>query len=385
MIRLGFDAKRALHNRTGLGNYARTFLQNLAHFYPENEYHLFSPALKSHANRQHFDNPCLRTPFHFHPIPSPLASWRRSFQMRGPLLSNRIQVYHGLSNEIPLDFDGLHGRVRSVLTVHDLIFLDLPSTYSWIDRRVYRFKTKRSLALADRVVAISEATRRQLLQHFPEHEHKIQVVLQPCSPEYYTDTPESFPHPLAHQSYWLWVGTVEPRKNLEGVLHALHLTPADQRLPLVVIGNTNHSYAQQCVQLAASLGLKIHWNPHRHPDPGKLSDKKGNLIAWYHHAQGLLYPSHLEGFGLPVAEALLSRCPVITTRHSSMAEICGPYGLLVDATQPEELQAAMASLRNDLAKAETLRQEGQRRAQSLLDPRRLTEQWMNLYRELIDE
>ena len=68
-----------------------------------------------------------------------------------------------------------------------------------------------------------------------------------------------------------------------------------------------------------------------------------------------------------------------------MAEICGPYGLLVDATQPEELQAAMASLRNDLAKAETLRQEGQRRAQSLLDPRRLTEQWMNLYRELIGE
>ncbi len=181
------------------------------------------------------------------------------------------------------------------------------------------------------------------------------------------------------------MGTVEPRKNLEAVLHALHFTPADQRLPLVVIGNTNHSYAQQCVQLAASLGLKIHWNPHLHPDPGKLSDKKGNLIAWYHHAQGLLYPSHLEGFGLPVAEALLSRCPVITTRHSSMAEICGPYGLLVDATQPEELQAAMASLRNDLAKAETLRQEGQRRAQSLLDPRRLTEQWMILYRELIGE
>ncbi|MFM7379931.1 MAG: glycosyltransferase family 1 protein, partial [Bacteroidota bacterium] len=107
MFRLGFDAKRVFHNRTGLGNYARTFLQNLAHFYPENEYHVFSPALKSHAKLQHSYNPYFSTPFHFHPIPSPLASWKRSFQMRGPLLSNRIQVYHGLSNEIPLDFDRL--------------------------------------------------------------------------------------------------------------------------------------------------------------------------------------------------------------------------------------------------------------------------------------
>ncbi|MBM3911531.1 MAG: glycosyltransferase family 4 protein [Sphingomonadales bacterium] len=383
MFRLGFDAKRAFHNRTGLGNYARTFLQNLAHFYPENEYHLFSPALKSHANRQHSDNPLFTTPFHFHPIQSPLASWKRSFQMRGPLLSNRIQVYHGLSNEIPLDLKRLQGRVRSVLTVHDLIFLDLPSTYSWIDCRVYRYKTKRSLALADRVVAISEATRRQLLQHFPEDEHKIQVILQPCSPEYYANSPKSSPHPLADQAYWLWVGTVEQRKNLETVLHALRLTPADERLPLVVIGNTSHPYAQQCVQLAASLGVKVHWNPHRHPDLGKPADEKANLIAWYRHAQGLVYPSHLEGFGLPVAEALLSRCPVITTRNSSMAEICGPHGLLVDSTQPEELQAAMASLRNDSAMGEALRNEGQSRALSLLDPRRITGQWMNLYRELI--
>ena len=175
------------------------------------------------------------------------------------LLSNNIQVYHGLSNEIPLDLKDYRGRVRSVLTVHDLIFLDLPSTYSWIDRRVYRFKTKRSLAMADRVVAISEATRLQLLRHFPEYGHKIQVILQPCSQAYYTEIPDSIPHPLEEQPYWLWVGTVEKRKNLEVILRALHLTPTDQRLPLVVIGNTSTDYAQQCVQLAAKLNLKVFW------------------------------------------------------------------------------------------------------------------------------
>ncbi|MFM7032777.1 MAG: hypothetical protein ACKOX4_09705, partial [Bacteroidota bacterium] len=80
MFRLGFDAKRVFHNRTGLGNYARTFLQNLSHFYPENEYHLFSPALKFAAKQQLSNNPYFTAPFHFYPIPSPLASWKRSFQ-----------------------------------------------------------------------------------------------------------------------------------------------------------------------------------------------------------------------------------------------------------------------------------------------------------------
>lgn len=305
--------------------------------------------------------------------------------MQSPLLSNNIQLYHGLSNEVPLDLGPLRGRIRSVVTIHDLIFMDLPATYPPVDRWIYRFKTKRSLALADRIVVISESTRRQVLRHFPEHAPKIQVILQPCSPEYYTDSPEPSAHPLGDQPYWLSVGTVEKRKNLETLLHALHLSPPDERLPLVVIGNTSRTYGQQCIQLACKLGLKVYWNPPSAANHGEYSDSKPNLIDWYRHARALVYPSHLEGFGLPVAEAMLSHCPVITTRHSAMAEICGPHGLLVDSTQPKDLQSAMSSLSKDPALSVTLRQEGYQRAKSLLDPRMLTTQWINLYRDLIGQ
>ncbi len=385
MLRLGFDAKRAFHNRTGLGNYARTFLRNLVDFYPENEYHLFTPGLKPHANQLLSDNPFFSKPFHCHQDKSFLASWNRSFRMQGPLLANKIQLYHGLSNEVPMDLERLRGSVRSVVTVHDLIFLDLPSTYPLIDHWVYRFKTRRSLALADRIVAISESTRRQLLRYFPEHAHKIQVILQPCSPSYYKDLPTASSHPLAERPYWLSVGTVEKRKNLESVLHALHLAQPDKRLPLVVFGNTEQPYGKHCIQLAAILGLEVYWNPPKSPTTAIHSSEKVDLIDWYRHAQGLLYPSHMEGFGLPVAEAMLSRCPVITTRSSSMAEICGPNGLLVDSTLPGELHAAMTSLHNDPALSATLRQEGYLRAKSLIDPRMLTAQWMNLYQDLFTQ
>jgi len=377
LLRLGFDAKRAFHNRTGLGNYARTFLSNLVQFFPENEYHLFTPASGYPASNLFLENALSASSFHLHQDKTTLASWNRSFRMRGPLLANQIQLYHGLSNEVPMDLKRLQGRVRSVVTVHDLIFMELPDTYPLVDRWIYQFKTRHTLAIADCIVAISESTRHQLLRYYPEHAHKIKVILQPCSPHFYEESVSASVHPLGKQAYWLSVGTVEKRKNLEAVLHALHQTKPSERLPLVVIGNTDSPYAAHCMSLAAQRGLQVHWNPHKPP----LGEP--DLKIWYRHAVGLVYPSHLEGFGLPVAEALLSRCPVITLRNSAMAEICGPHSLLVDSALDEELQSAMSTLQRDSTLRAQLQRDGFHRVKTLLDPEKLTTQWIDFYRDLI--
>jgi glycosyltransferase involved in cell wall biosynthesis len=272
-----------------------------------------------------------------------------------------------------------------VVTVHDLIYRDIPSTYPAADRWIYRFKTRRSLALADKVVAISEFTRSRILQYFPEHAPKVQVIWQPCSPRYYEDSPDTVDHPLAEQPYWLSVGTVEKRKNLESVLQALRLARPDDRLPLVVFGNIKGPYAARCIRLAAQWGLKVHWNPDISPSGDTTPRGLSDLRAWYRHALGLVYPSHLEGFGLPVAEALLSRCPVITTRNSAMSEICGDQGILVDSTHYEELYEAMAMLQSDTALRVQLQNGGYQRAQFLLNPVKLSTQWMDLYRKLLED
>lgn len=388
MLRIGFDAKRAYHNRTGLGNYARTFLNNLTRFFPQNQYHLFTPA-SSGGKLHHHPFPALesnQSPIRLHEDHSIWANWNRSFGMVKPLLANEIQLFHGLSNEIPMDLGRLQGRVRSVVTVHDLIYRDIPSTYPIVDRWIYRFKSSRSLALADQVVAISEFTRQRILDYYPEYASKVQVILQPCSTHYYDDPPESSLPPLGEQPYWLWVGTVEERKNLEAVLQALRLNSPQDRLPLVVIGNINSAYADRCIRLAAQWGLQVHWNPKTGtPAVNSGTETLPDLRPWYRHAMGLVYPSQLEGFGLPAAEALLCRCPVITTRNSAMAEICGDQGLLVDSSLPKELQQAMNTLQWDTSLRAQFQNSGFQRARTLLDPLRLSAQWMELYEKVLKQ
>jgi glycosyltransferase involved in cell wall biosynthesis len=403
LLRLGFDAKRAFHNQTGLGNYARTFLANLVRFYPEHEYHCFSPSVKELDGLTWFHNNPSSPRVHLHQDHSLLASWNRAFGMRNSLLANQIQLYHGLSNELPLDLQGHGSKIHTVVTVHDLIYRELPENYPPMDRWIYQFKTRRTLALADSIVAISQATRQQLLRYYPEYAPKIKVILQACSPIFYETTAEfrsdealnpssdatiapsmhATPHPLGQQPFWLSVGTVEKRKNLETILHALYLMKPSERLPLVVIGRTGSPYATHCVHLARQWGLRVHWNPQL-PSKGSLRSGVADLRSWYHHAVALIYPSHLEGFGLPVAEALLSHCPVITTRFSAMADLCGPHGLLVDAHSAEELQAAMVRLQGDASYRAQIQREGYLRARTILDPKLLTAQWIELYGEVLD-
>ena len=232
-MKIGFDAKRAAQNRTGLGNYSRFVLRILSQQHPENEYRLYMP------------NP-RRTPF-LHEIPT-IASLRQCFPPKGvwsrlrqlwrvwgvtsTLRDDGIELFHGLSNELPLNI--VRGNCRSVVTIHDLIFIHTPQYYHWIDRQIYNYKFRHACHSADRVIAVSQYTKREIMHYYGVAEDKIDVVYQGCDKAFAAEIAQSTLDDVKARyglpsEFALFVGSIEERKNLGLLVEALRLSAS---LPL---------------------------------------------------------------------------------------------------------------------------------------------------------
>ncbi len=175
-IHIGFDAKRFFNNRTGLGNYSRTLLSNLARFFPGNSYVLYTPKL----NKNQLTAPLFQAPYQ---VVSPAINYPfwRSQRISRRLHKDNIQIYHGLSHELPRG--PVSDRVRQVVTIHDLIFKIYPETYKPVDRWLYERKFSHAIRQSDLIVAISEQTKHDILKFYPETpESKIEVHYQACDP-----------------------------------------------------------------------------------------------------------------------------------------------------------------------------------------------------------
>ncbi|THH39911.1 glycosyltransferase family 4 protein [Neolewinella litorea] len=341
-MRLGYDAKRLFHNSTGLGNYSRTLLTNLQATHPEFEYFLYSPQPSHHPYARPFrDNPaytlrCARG------LVKPI--WR-SYGMVRQLTRDRVELYHGLSHELP--FRLAKRGARSVVTIHDLIFKRHPEWYPAVDRWIYDWKVRHACRRADRIIAISEHTKRDITDYYGVNPAKIDVVYQSCDPLFYEDggtSPSGLERYDLPEQFLLFVGSLTPRKNLPLVLDALLQLRTAEQLPLVVVGRGSKYRAQLMRQERyRPLHSLIHWI-------GDLDDNR-LLKALYRRSRAVVYPSHYEGFGLPVAEALLSGTAVITSTASSLPEAAGPGAILVDPNRP----AQMAQAIRDLLHNDTLR------------------------------
>jgi glycosyltransferase involved in cell wall biosynthesis len=374
MYRIGFDAKRLFNNFTGLGNYSRTLLKNLAEYYPDNAYFLYTPQVQRNSETQFFLNSPLYN------VREPHTGQRllwRSRRILGALRSDRINLYHGLSHEIPLGMP--RAGIPGIVTIHDLIFKHYPEQYSLIDRQVYDFKFRYACRHADHIIAISESTKQDIMSFYDIPEDKITVIYQSCHERFNQERSQKTIEAVLHKydlpaDYFLFVGSLIPRKNLLGIVQALERLPADLQLPLVIVGQGGH-YKNKVVQYAKARGLS-HLLRFIQPD---FTD----MPALYQQADVFLYPSLYEGFGIPILEALFSETPVITSSVSSLPEAAGDGALLVDPHSPEAIARAMEQLLTD----EALRTEKVRRGlahaqQFLGEP--LTHQLMNLYRRFLD-
>ncbi|PHI18417.1 group 1 glycosyl transferase [Lewinellaceae bacterium SD302] len=372
-MHLGFDAKRLFNNFTGLGNYSRTLLRNLAEAAPENAYYLYSPKAERQDETEHFfGNPAYQ-------VITPPASRRllwRSWGVKREISQHRLDLFHGLSHELPL---GIRKTgVPAVVTMHDLIYRHYPNQYATFDNYVYQQKFSYACENADLVVAISESTKADVQKFFGTPSEKIRVIYQSCDVRFMLERSPSAREEIADryklpESFSLYVGSLIERKNLIGIVEALALLPENLRHPLVIVGGGGAAYRKKVEQRAYELGV------------GKLLLFRkvdfDDLPVVYQMAETFLYPSFYEGFGIPIIEALNSGVPVITSNRSSLPEAAGPDSLLIDPEDYSQIATAWQKSLEDQTLRERMIQNGRQYAKRFLaEP--VTLQWLELYKDL---
>lgn len=371
-MKIGFDAKRLFCNNTGLGNYSRTLVGSIVKKYSNNEYMLFSPKTPLTPETEPFTNRERFTVLTAHGLIKKL--WR-ACGIKKDIRTQQLDLYHGLSHDLPFG----KKASRYVVTIHDVCYKTFPAMFPWSERKIYELKYSNAVKKADKIVAISESTKNDILRYFDVDPSKIEVIYQALNPLYYTPAPMEQAQNIVRKygvnsSYILYVGAINERKNLMGVVQAYNMLPAELRtMPLVVIGNGG-KYKQQVMEYAMSCGVSEDLII---IDSMTLNE---SLQAFYQCAKMLVYPSFYEGFGLPVAEALLSGIPVITSRVSSLPEAAGDGALYIDPTQPQQITQAMEQLLRDDELCRSLATKGRAYVTRNFDPQQLTEQMMELYK-----
>ena len=361
---LAFDAKRLFVNASGLGNYSRTLVGNLVANYPEHRYTLFTPRIDAAYRRLAFVEPqgANAASVATRHYAGPLGGLWRAFGIARELEPAGVDLYHGLSHELPY---GIHRTgVKSVVTIHDLIYQHFPEQFAWVDRRVFDWKFGYAIRHADHVVAITEHTRRDILARYPEvAPERVSVVYQSCDPLFFeqpacaTDVTAKFYLPT---EYVLSVGSIVERKNLEVVLKALAQLPPPERLPLVAIGR-GRVYRERLREVARAHNVADYLHV-----VDTLADTT-ELIEVYRRARAFVYPSRYEGFGIPVVESQLCGTPVLAGDVPALREAGGEGAWYAD---PDDVPAWTQLLRRvltDDAAAQRLAEAGRAQARARFD------------------
>ena len=341
-IVVGFDAKRIVSNTTGLGNYGRTLVNDLASD-PALQLRLYAPDGGREPLRQQVVSQPNVT--FCYPSKSWLPFYRqywRSHWVVASLVADHVDVYHGLSGELPIGIR--RSGIKSVVTIHDLIFLRHPEYYHWLDTKIYAWKFRRTIQEADRIIAISECTKRDIMEFGGVSADKIDVIYQSCNPVFAQPLSESALAKVRHQyglssRFILNVGTIERRKNLLLAIRALDHLP--QNIHLVAVGRRT-DYVKEFPQ-----------NPRVHLLSGVTDE---TLKALYQLAEAFVYPSRYEGFGIPIIEAIHSGLPVVACTGSCLEEAGGPDSLYVAPDDVEGMAHAVSlSLKGAEGREERIR------------------------------
>jgi glycosyltransferase involved in cell wall biosynthesis len=351
-MRIAIDYTPAVHQRAGIGRYTRELIQALSHLDTENQYSLlvlgragarFTPA-RLPANFR----------LRFAPISDRWATvlwYRMNLPLPVDIFTGRAELFHGPSFTLPPSL------APSLLTVHDLSFLRYPqgahpALLAWLTKAV-----PRSLDRSHHVLADSESTRADLIELMQVPAHRIAVVGAGVEERF---QPVTDPKTLAEirtryrlpDRFILSVSTLEPRKNFTGLIAAYDslATAAGKSsvadLHLVIAGGKGWLYDDIFAAAKASPAQdRIHF-------AGYVADE--DLPAVYSLATLFAFPSHYEGFGIPVLESMACGTPVVCANNSSLPEVAGDAALLIEATDTEALADAMWQLLADTSLRERL-------------------------------
>ena len=384
-MKIGFDAKRIVRNVTGLGSYARTLVNDLSAIAPDGcQLCLYAPDegrdemrnMVTTAENVQFVYPhSSATNQHPSLINRLRGTLWRTHGIVKQLQQDGIQLYHGLSGELPVGIK--KSGIKTVVTIHDLIFLRHPEYYKWIDTKFYAWKFRKTIAEADRIIAISECTKRDIMFYGGVKSEKIDLIYQSCGTRFKqpsTDEERKSVREKYHlpDRYIINVGSIEERKNVLLAVKTLRYVPED--VSLVIVGRRT-PYTERVEQYAREHNME-----HRvrifHGVPF------ADLPALYQQAEVCVYPSRYEGFGIPIIEAIQSGLPVVACTGSCLMEAGGNANIYVD---PDDVSGMAEGICQSLKGAEGREERIAKSRQYIqrFEGNNVAEQVLNVYRKLL--
>jgi glycosyltransferase involved in cell wall biosynthesis len=351
-MKIGFDAKRYFNNKTGLGNYSKWLIDGLQNL-NKDEYHLYHTSPRTHTLPVHSPKGILRF----------FSSLWRSRNVVRELVDDGIDVYHGLSNEIPF---GIHRTtIKTVVTIHDLINLRYPEYYNSIDKLIYKAKLNYAIKYAHTIVVPSYQTKDDLINILNTSVDKIKVIpLSVKSSRSYTKDEYAYP---PKTNYILCVSGFTKRKNLLNLVSAYKNIETDTHL--VIAGRKGDTYAKVLNASNATNNIILMTD---------VSDDTLGLL--YAKCDFCIYPSEYEGFGIPILEAFTHGKTVATSNVSSMPEVGGNAALYFNPLKREEIITCLNVLLDPVKRA-TYEENISERLHHF-DSEKLLDQYQKLYQTI---
>jgi glycosyltransferase involved in cell wall biosynthesis len=347
------------YRAAGVSNYIAKLASALNELDTQHRFTLYVGSQSAHANRElelgaNFRTVASRFPTHLPPV---RIFWEQTVL---PFLSLRQDVLLCPVNVVPLVC-----RARRVLTIHDLAFMKFADKHLPAKRNYLSIMTKLSAQRADAIITDAECTKTDVIELLGIPAERITVIPLAANPSY-TDLRQTSEgrariqavrqrHSLPER-FLLYIGTLEPRKNIPALLHAYaDFCRQQPDAPLLVIAGAKGWMYENIFRLTQNLALAD-----RIVFPGFVP--RDEMNEWYCAAIGFVYLSEFEGFGLPPLEAMACGTPVIVNDASSLPEVVGNAGVKVQAAQVEQVSRAMQQIVNDVEKWNTLSQAGMARA-----------------------
>jgi glycosyltransferase involved in cell wall biosynthesis len=370
-MRIGFDVAQTCIQRVGCAWYADSLARALIEVAPENEYvlyHQFGRWINDDTSRGTFiEHPSVQMPFWGVGPEKSRAYWSgrgRLEKLAGDpdiVQSNSFQV-------VPA------AGAKLVFVIYDTSFWIYPQFTTEANRLNCQYGVLEALAHADGLLFISESGRTEFETIFPgwlERNHKPAAAIPLASRVQASQVREST------ETYWLAVGSMEPRKNYDAIFSALdcYWRQSKEPRPLWIAaaaGWKNEKIRKRADHLEAQGRIRV---------LGYVDEQR--LVTLYQQALGLIFPSWYEGFGLPVLEAMQCGCPVISSDRTSLPEVAGETALFIDPAKPEAICDAMVRLEEDSSLRRRCREAGLQRAKQF-SWSRTAQATLSFYREVLN-
>ena len=331
--------------KAGVGNYVTNLIRELANLDTSNTYLIYT----SKENKKYFKTNNKRLiikDIGLFSLNKPIRVLWEQLVLPFSLLWNKIDVLHSPGFVCPII-----KTTKSVVTIHDMTFFSHPKVHTFFKRIYFPLMITLSLWVSNKTISVSNNTTKDISKYVRINKKKVSTIYESFNqlsmPEH-TSTDEFLRNRYnIHSKYLLFVGTLEPRKNIKSIIIALSKIK-DKKVKLVIVGGKGWMY-DDLFSVLKKLKLED-----RVIFTGYVPDEE--LGSFYRNAEGFIYPSFYEGFGIPILEAMYFGCPVITSNISSMPEVAGDAAILINPKSINELTDAIdtllsnAKLRKDMIK-----------------------------------